>query len=80
MRYRLILSYLVVITIALLAVVFFAQQGVNQQVTEFLGRGGYMGANQLVTNLETYYAENASWEGVESILENSGPGGQGAMG
>lgn len=74
MRIRLVLSFLLVISITLAAVFLFAQQATTEQVRQFLGRGGMMGADQLVLSLEAYYAEQGNWEGVSELFR---PGRQG---
>ncbi len=78
MRLRIILAFLIVITIALSAVFIFAQQATTEQVRAFLGRGGWMGTSELVPQLEEYYQSQGSWDGVESLFQNTGRGRQGS--
>ncbi|MAT43962.1 MAG: two-component sensor histidine kinase [Anaerolineaceae bacterium] len=78
MRLRIILAFLIVITIALSAVFIFAQQATTEQVRAFLGRGGWMGTSELVPQLEEYYQSLGSWNGVESLFQNTGRGRQGS--
>jgi two-component system OmpR family sensor kinase/two-component system sensor histidine kinase BaeS len=43
-------------------------------------RGGMVGSDELVAALEDYYAQNGTWQGVDSLLGGSGRGqGQGMM-
>ena len=66
MRTRFLISFAVVIAVCLMAVSLFAQQAASQEVRSFLGRGGWLGAEELVQSLETYYQQNGSWIGAES--------------
>ncbi len=79
MRTRFLISFAVVIAVCLAAVSLFAQQAASQEVRSFLGRGGWLGAEELVQSLEAYYQQNGSWIGAESLLAARGHGqGMGA--
>lgn len=78
MRLRIILAFLLVITIALTAVFVFAQQAATEQVSAFLRRGGWMGTSELVSQLEDYYRTHSSWDGVSALFQNPGHGRQGS--
>lgn len=79
MRTRFLAAFAIIILVCLLAVSFFAQQATTQEVQSFLGRGGWMGAEELVSSLENYYQQNGSWVGAESLLSARGHGmGMGA--
>ncbi|PKO15251.1 MAG: two-component sensor histidine kinase [Chloroflexi bacterium HGW-Chloroflexi-10] len=83
MRWRILISFILVVTVALASVAFFAQRAATTQLANFFGRGGWLGAEELVIALEDYYAENESWDGVESIWParssaSAQTGGQGA--
>lgn len=71
MRIRLILSFLLVITLSLLGVSLLVRQSAQHEVQAFLGRGGLIGAESLVADLENWYMENGSWEGVEAVMPSS---------
>ncbi len=71
MRIRLILSFLLVISITLLGVSILVRQNAQQEVQTFLGRGGLIGAESLVDDLEAWYRINGSWAGAESLMPAS---------
>jgi two-component system OmpR family sensor kinase/two-component system sensor histidine kinase BaeS len=74
-RWRLIGSFLLIIIIALGTVAIVTRYTTEQEVEKFLGYGGQVGLENLADSLEAYYAENGSWEGVESVnRSNSGRG------
>ncbi len=81
MRIRLILAFTLVALVAILAVVVFVRLDTQRQVENYMFRGGMVGAETLVNELETYHAQNGSWQGVEALLNalHGGPGG-GSMG
>ena len=79
MRARILLAFALVIAVTLIAVAFFAQQAASQEVRTFIGRGGWLGAENLVGALESYYATNGTWNGAESLFTSRGRG-QGAGG
>ena len=56
--------------------VVFARQGVASTVRTFMFRGSMIGSDELVADLQAYYAENGSWQGVDSCVERDrlGPG------
>jgi signal transduction histidine kinase len=74
MRARILLAFALVIAVTLIAVAFFAQQAATQEVRTFIGRGGAMGAENLVSALETYYETNGSWNGAGSLFSARGHG------
>ena len=55
MRLRLFIAFLFLILITLGSVAFFVYQGAQNQVRAYLGRGGGIGAEELVLELEAYY-------------------------
>ena len=66
MRLRLFLSF-ALITIITLAILSFVVQGQTQStLTTFAKGGGFFGADRIVTQLQDYYLEHGSWEGVSS--------------
>ncbi len=78
MRLRIVLAFLLVISIALAAVFGFAQQAATQQVRAFLGRGGWMGTHELVPQLADYYQTQGNWDGVEVLFQSPGHGRPGS--
>ena len=83
MRIRLILSFLLVISISLLGVSILVRQNAQQEVQTFLGRGGLIGAESLVDDLEAWYRVNQSWAGAEALMpanDHDASGGAGAGG
>ncbi len=87
MRLRLILSFVLIVLVAVVMVVVLARQNTATEVRAFMFRGGMTGSDGLVSTLQDYYRQNNSWNGVESVLGTPGhgygrgPGGQaGGMG
>ena len=81
MRLRLILSFVLIVLVAVTGVVLIARQGAATEVRMFMSRGGMARLDSLTEALETYYQQHNSWEGAESLLESfasSAAGGQGA--
>ncbi len=74
MRVRLILSFTLVVLVAILAVVVFVRLDTQRQVENYMFRGGMVGAENLVQTLETYHTQNGSWQGVEALLNAPGNG------
>ncbi len=72
MRTRLTLAFLFVALAAILAVVLVAQSTARRQVRAFVFRGGMLGLEQTVGDLEAYYRQHGSWQGVESVLQAPG--------
>ncbi len=71
LRIKMILAFSLVAIIAVAGIVLFANLDSERQVRSYLSRGGQYGLTSLVTELENYYETNNSWEGVNSILEDS---------
>ena len=83
MRIRIILSFLLVISISLLGVSILVRQNAQHEVQTFLGRGGLIGAESLVDDLEAWYRVNQSWAGAEALMpanDHDASGGAGAGG
>ena len=66
MRWRLFLAFVLVIAITLGAAGIFARQSTLREIDRFLGGGGLFGLESVVTQLENYYRENGSWEGIRT--------------
>lgn len=77
MRLRLFLSFVLIILIAIGSVVLITRQSTVNEVRDFMFRGGVLGLENLVTRLETCYAQYQAWENCTDILYtgNAMPGG-----
>ena len=80
MRIRLFLSFLFLILITTISIVFLARWQIGIDIRRFASRGGFAGAEGLVTALENYYQTNQSWAGVEYLFQNNRQGGPGGFG
>ena len=92
MRLRLVLSFVLIVVLAVAGMLLIAQQGTLREVRSFMTAGGMTRLEAIADNLEEYYARNGSWEGAGALLEaghmsgggqGQGPGGmmgQGAQG
>lgn len=81
MRWRLILSFVLVVLVAIASMLLIARQGVVREVGHYMTRS-VMGLDAVASALEQHYRETGSWQGAESILQQWGdrPGmGQGMM-
>ena len=74
MRLRLILSFILIVIVAIVSVALIARRQTVSAVDAFIHRGGLSGTEGLVNNLEEYYATYATWEGVETFFERQGRG------
>ncbi|GAB4581144.1 MAG: ATP-binding protein [Anaerolineales bacterium] len=77
MRLRLFLSFLLLILITTLSVTFLARWQMDVALKRFTSRGGFAGAEALVTALESYYYIHQTWEGAEVLFREHGPGNMG---
>ncbi|MFH1446030.1 MAG: ATP-binding protein [Chloroflexota bacterium] len=68
MRLRLLLSFGIIILVALGSVLVAASVTAEQEVQVFLGRGALAGVETLVTDLEEYYQTEESWDGVLEVF------------
>ncbi len=59
---------LLLVIVTVISVAVFAMIGTAREVTRYVARGGMMGLNEVVSELETHYKTNGSWDGVEEIL------------
>ena len=78
MRWRIFLSFLLVILVAVASLAFFAYHSTTREVTSFVTSGGLWGVEKNVEELEQYYSEHHSWDGAEALL-TSNPQGKGMM-
>lgn len=77
MRWRLLGSFGLIILVALGTVAVVSRITTQQEVQEFLGHGGQVGLENLADSLESYYEENGSWAGLDSLTSTSGGQGRG---
>ena len=80
LRLRFLLSFALVIAVLLLGISLFMRSTAQTEVHAYLFRGGLVGIEDLVTDLQSYYEKNNSWEGADTLLENQSvqaPVGQG---
>ncbi len=71
MRLRLFLSFALITLVTLAILGFVIQSQTQSTLTTFALRGGFFGADRLVNQLEAYYLENGSWEGISEHLSPS---------
>ena len=77
MRIKLFLSFLLIILVAVAGVAWIVQQGAAREVRAFMFGGGMGVLSEMQTTLETYYAENGSWDGVQTVLSTAQAHGRG---
>lgn len=78
MRLRLVLSFFLIVLVAILSTVLIVHFNTPQQVQNFMLRGGMQGLDTLVDELEAFYQENGSWEGAIQLIETSVQGMMGS--
>jgi signal transduction histidine kinase len=77
LRLRFTLSFLLIVIITLATVSIAVRLGTERQVAVIRARGGLIGAEDLILDLKTYYVENGTWQGVETLLQTYDLGGRG---
>ncbi|MBC8330677.1 MAG: HAMP domain-containing protein [Anaerolineae bacterium] len=77
MRIRLILSYALIILITTLSLVVIVRMNTAEAVRNFMFRGGAAGVAPLVEELESYYQEMGSWQGVGRTISTTQHGNSG---
>lgn len=80
MRLRLLISFALIVLLAIGGVVLFVRADSAQQVTNYMLRGGMVGAEELVDGLQSYYSDNGGWQGVEDLFSASQNGSRQGMG
>ncbi len=68
MRLRLFLSFALIVLIAIAGMVIGARINTAQAIENFMYRGGVMGLDQLVVDLEAFYRQHQSWEGSDRLF------------
>ena len=74
MRWRLFISFILVALVSILSFLILVRQGAIQEVRTYMFRGGMVGLEGIVTELEDHYHLNNSWSGAENVLMGAGPG------
>lgn len=77
MRLRLILSAIALTLVSILSVVLIAHQRNATAVRAYMFRGGAIGLEPLVKDLENYYQDHHTWEGAQTLLSKVRPPGHG---
>ena len=67
MRWRLILSFVLVVLVAIAAMLLIARQGVVREVGHYMTRS-VMGLEELASSLEWHYRQTGSWQGAGDII------------
>jgi signal transduction histidine kinase len=70
MRWRLFLSFTIVVLVSVISMVLLINNNVIDTVYTFGQMGGFQGADRLVSGLEAYYALHRDWDGIEDQLAN----------
>jgi signal transduction histidine kinase len=74
MRLRLILSFVLIVLVAVTSVVLIARSNTTTEVRSFMFHGGMTGTDSLLQLLQNYYQSQGSWAGVASQLDFPGAG------
>jgi len=72
MRQKMILAFSIVTLAAIGSLVLILRNGAANEVRMFMNRGGMAGSESIVSALETYYQQNGSFEGSETLLQPIG--------
>ena len=80
MRLKLFLSFTLIVLVSVSLVAIIARREAVNEVRLFMYRGGMVGLNDLAANLEVYYQESGTWQGVQPIFNSThGVQGMGGM-
>lgn len=71
MRLKLFLSFALIILISVTSVVLIVRHNAVNEVRQYMFRGGMMGLNNMVTNLEGCYQKTQTWGSCTSLLQDS---------
>jgi signal transduction histidine kinase len=75
MRWRLFLAFGIVVIVSVVSLTLLINSNVTNTVYTFGQSGGFQGSDRLIGELESYYAENLSWDGIENLFSASGSTG-----
>lgn len=73
LRWRLLLAFALVVLVTIISLGFGLREGAIKAVDRFAQRGGFIGADPMVSLLETYYQQNGSWDDVEDVFSVLSP-------
>lgn len=79
MRWKLLFAFTAVVLVSILSFTWLMRQESVRQVRMYMFRGGMDGGVTLITELETFYQQNGSWNNVSAIFGDH-MRGQGQMG
>jgi signal transduction histidine kinase len=65
------LAFTAVVLIAIAGIVIFTTTDSNRQLANYMRGGGFLGLENLITNLEAHYQDTGSWQGVELHFNTS---------
>ncbi len=74
MRLRLIISFILIVLVAITSVAVIVRRQSVAALQSFFYRGGLSGTEKLVETLEDYFSINGSWQGVEAVFQRPGRG------
>lgn len=83
MRIRLMLSFALVVLVTIASLVFFFQRTTVREVEAFMVRGSMVGVNEIAADLEAYYNQHGSWDGLnltDTLFAGQGQNGRGLGG
>lgn len=73
-KMKLISSYIFLILVTLASVALISQQTNQREIRAFIFQGNVINEEELITDLENFYQEHGSWDGVNSIFESYNSG------
>ena len=68
---KMALAFTAVVLIAIAGIVIFTTTDSNRQLANYMRGGGFLGLENLITNVEGHYQDTGSWQGVESHFNTS---------
>ena len=81
LRLRILLAFLLIVIVTLASVSISVRLSAANQVAVIRARGGWIGAEELIADLQAYHAAHGGWQGVEALLQTQGRGmGQSGQG
>jgi signal transduction histidine kinase len=73
MQIRLFLAFTLIVIIAIGSVVLLVRRSTAEEIETFMFRGGMLGVEELVTELEACYQTHHNWEPCGELLESHPP-------
>jgi signal transduction histidine kinase len=70
MRWRLILAFGIIVLVSVISLGLLINNNITNTIYTFGEKGGFQGADRLVTAFEEYYAINQSWTGIDEMLSS----------